>query len=141
MDLIKPICEGLYEVQIAPGNLVHSGMNDFYNGLDVLIISSKHEGEPLTLIEAMAAGCFPVCVNVGIVPELITHKVNGFIVEERSPQGFLDAFKWCESNLDFVRKTGIKNSMEIRKIRSWENTIQFFDNVFMNSILYGSKGL
>ncbi len=133
-DIIKPACENLYNIHVAPGDVTHTEMNEFYNQLDVLIVSSKHEGEPLTLIEAMAAGCFPVCVDVGIVPELISHKVNGYIVEERSQACFLNAFKWCETNLEFIRKAGVKNAQRMQEERGWANTVTFFDTVFQDTL-------
>ena len=42
-------------------------MHEFFRKIDVYTVASRHEGEPLTLIEAMGAGCFPVCSDVGIV--------------------------------------------------------------------------
>lgn len=133
-EIVEPVCKNNYNVLIALGNVSHEQMNEFYNKLDVLIISSKHEGEPLTLLEAMAAGCFPVCTDVGIVPELIVHKKNGYIVKTRKQEAFLEAFKWCEENLEFVRQQGIQNSEYIKQERAWNKTIKYFDEVFSNAL-------
>lgn len=137
-DIIEPACRNIFKIKTAYGNLNHSEMNSFYNSIDVLIVSSKHEGEPLTLIESMATGCFPVCVNVGIVPELIEDKINGYIVENRTAECFLEAFRWCEKNLDFIRQAGKKNAELIKDKRSWKSTSVFFENVF-DEVLNESK--
>jgi len=135
-DILRPACEGQFKLAIAPGNLTHNEMNKFYNELDVLAVASKHEGEPLTLLEAMAAGCFPVCTDVGIVPELIEHKVNGFIVNERRPQSMRDAFIWCEAHKDYVRKAGHDNSVRIRKQRDWAVAAQHFKKAFNDTLAH-----
>lgn len=129
-DILEPACSGRFRLLAASGKISHNRMNRFYNQVDVFAVSSRHEGEPLTLIEAMAAGCFPVCTDVGIVPELIRHGVNGYIVTERTPQAFEEAFRWCETRIDFVRSAGEKNSREMQKKRSWEVCSSVFRQVF-----------
>lgn len=138
-DVLKPACHDRFRLLTAPGKVSHSRMNAFYNQLDVFAICSKHEGEPLTLIESMAAGCFPVCTDVGIVPELVQHEVNGYIVSERSPQAFADAFQWCAANLRKVREAGEKNSRLIRKDRSWNICAPYFKRVFLDAYEKVSK--
>jgi glycosyltransferase involved in cell wall biosynthesis len=54
---------------------------------DVLVISSVNEGTPLTVIEAMAAGCPAVCTAVGGVPDLLQNGELGALV----PSGDADA--------------------------------------------------
>ncbi|MGN6330773.1 MAG: glycosyltransferase [Motilibacteraceae bacterium] len=47
---------------------------------DVFCLSSRFEGLPLSLQEAMAAGIAPVVTNAGGMPELVSDGVNGLIV-------------------------------------------------------------
>lgn len=117
-DIILPAAQGLFEPQIAPGNLSFEEMCRFYAKLDILCVASTYEGEPLTLLEAMAAGCFPVCTDVGIAPELIRNGENGLIVP-RTPEAFRNAFQWCMEHKDKVRAAGRQNSRDIQKARSW----------------------
>ena len=131
-DILEPICGNRYSLVMADGTFSHTSMNRFYNKLDVLAICSRHEGEPLTLVEAMAAGCFPVCVDVGIVPELIEHGVNGFIVSERTTDAFAKAFEWCEVNIDKIRKAGDENARLIKRERNWDVCAQYFKRVFLD---------
>ncbi len=109
-EILKPACEGRFRLVLAPGSLSHESMNEFYNQIDVLAITSRHEGEPLTLLEGMAAGCFPVCADVGIVPELVKSGENGIILTERTTEALSSAFGWCEMNLDQVREAADINS-------------------------------
>lgn len=58
-----------------------------YSDLDVKVISSVNEGTPVTLIEALSAGCPVVSTNVGGVSELLEGGRFGAIV----PSGDVDA--------------------------------------------------
>lgn len=57
-----------------------------YADLDVLVLSSNREGLPLTLVEAMIAGCPVVATAVGGVPDLITNDITGLLVPPLDPE-------------------------------------------------------
>lgn len=115
-------------------NLAHEQLCNFYNAHDVFLVGSRHEASPLTLIEAMACGCFPVCTDVGIVPELVTHLDNGYIVRERSPEAFADAFKWCVDNIDHVRAAGAKNADLVKEKRTWKNCAESYREAYRKAL-------
>lgn len=118
-DILLPATYHLLDLRIAPGNVGHDAMADFYRGLDVICVASDREGEPLPLLEGMACGCFPLCTDVGIVPELVRNGENGLIVE-RTPEAFRRAFLWCRENAVKVREAGRKNAELIRRTRGWD---------------------
>lgn len=118
-DILIPASYHLASLKIAPGNVKHDEMAEFYRELDVICVASDREGEPLPLLEGMACGCFPVCTDVGIVPELVRNGENGLIVE-RTPEAFRKAFIWCQKNQDKVREEGRKNAELIRRTRTWD---------------------
>jgi glycosyltransferase involved in cell wall biosynthesis len=133
-EIVKPACDGMFKLAVAPGGLSHSEMNHFYNQLDVIVVASQHEGEPLTLLEGMAAGCFPVCCDVGIVPEIVRNRDNGVIVSERSPEAFREALVWCEANLDHIRQAGKLNERIIHSERNWSICAKKFEELFAGAI-------
>jgi glycosyltransferase involved in cell wall biosynthesis len=53
---------------------------------DIFVMSSILEGQPLSLVEAMAYGCPIVATTVGGIPELIRNDVNGLLCAPRDPQ-------------------------------------------------------
>ena len=129
--ILREACLGQpYQLREAGGGVPRTGMGDFYRGLDIFACSSSYEGEPLTLIEAMACGCFPVCTDVGIVSELVRSGENGLIVEDRSPQAFRRALDWCGEHLDLVRKAGRRNAEWMKEHRTWRSTSNTFMSVF-----------
>lgn len=51
-----------------------------YSSLDALLIASRFEGGPYTMLEAMACGTPVIATPVGLVPEVIEDAVNGIRV-------------------------------------------------------------
>ncbi|MPZ93387.1 MAG: glycosyltransferase [Propionibacteriales bacterium] len=59
---------------------VRDDVLDLLPAFDVFALSSRHEGLPIALLEAMASGVSPVATSVGGVPEVITHERDGLLV-------------------------------------------------------------
>jgi glycosyltransferase involved in cell wall biosynthesis len=133
-EFVEPACRERFELIAAKGELTHRQMAKFYRKVDIFVVASRHEGEPLTLLEAMASGCFPVCVDVGIVPELVKHKENGYIVPERSVEAFRQAFEWCDNNHDQVHTAGLANARLIARERNWGISAQFYGHVYRDTL-------
>ena len=64
----------------------------YYQSLDLYLNTSRHEGIPLSVIEAMACGTPVVSSAVGGIPEIVTHGEHGFLVEARDAAQFT---QWC----------------------------------------------
>jgi glycosyltransferase involved in cell wall biosynthesis len=67
-------------------------MGDFYRSNHVLICTSKHEGGPLPVVEALACGRPVISTEVGIVPEVVNHGGNGLLIQ-RSRQSLQKAIQ------------------------------------------------
>jgi len=63
-------------------------VSTFYEGLDVYLNTSLHEGIPMSLLEAMAHGVPPVVPRVGGLEEIVTDGVDGYLVDSRNPVDF-----------------------------------------------------
>ena len=61
-------------------------------GSDIFTLSSRHEGLPISLLEAMAVGLPPVVTRVGGITEVITDGVDGLLVPSGDPAALADAF-------------------------------------------------
>ena len=55
-------------------------LDRLYADLGLAVLSARNEGSPLSLIEAMAAGCPVVATGVGGVPDLVADGVSGLLL-------------------------------------------------------------
>jgi len=62
----------------------------FYEGLDVYLNTSMHEGIPMSVLEAMAHGVPAVAPRVGGLEEIVTDGVDGCLVDARNPGAFAE---------------------------------------------------
>ncbi len=127
------------DLRIADECLTQEEMPDFYNALDVITCASDAEGDPRPLIEGMACGCFPVVVDVGIVPELVRHGENGLIVK-RTVEAFRSAFAWCRDHIDHVRAAGQRNAQEMLATRTWAAVAPAWGDAFTAAIERDVRG-
>lgn len=58
---------------------------------DIFILPSHHEGMPISILEAMAAGLPVIATRVGGIPDLIENDKNGILVNSQSPAELADA--------------------------------------------------
>lgn len=56
--------------------------------LDMLLMTSDHEGLPMTLLEALALEVPVVAHNVGGIPEVLDEGKSGWLVSDHSEQGY-----------------------------------------------------
>jgi glycosyltransferase involved in cell wall biosynthesis len=83
-------------------------MLDLYRKADIFVLSSRSEGVPLALLEAMSCGLPSVCTAVGGVPEILPDTITGFLV----PPGDIDCLASKISTLlddpELRKKMGIR---------------------------------
>ena len=60
-------------------------VRELYQGFDVFVQSSDHEGSPTVVVEAMALAVPVVATRVGGTAELLEHNVHGLLVPRRDP--------------------------------------------------------
>lgn len=81
--------EGLGGRVVLVGEQEHVGA--FLKRADVFALSSRWEGSPLTIIEAMLVGLPVVATRVGGVPELVEHGTTGLLVPAGDPEALARA--------------------------------------------------
>lgn len=63
----------------------HSRYPDAYHQMDVFLVTSRSEGGPASLPEAMACGVCPVVTSVGMCFDLVSHNENGYVYPPNKP--------------------------------------------------------
>jgi L-malate glycosyltransferase len=63
------------------------------NDSDVFVLPSDTEGLPLSIIEAVALGLPCIATNIGVIPELIEHGKNGYLIEKDNVEALVEGIK------------------------------------------------
>lgn len=81
-----------------------SSISELYNAVDLFVIPSLEENLPNMIMEALACGVPCVGFNVGGIPEMISHKENGYVVEYKNSDDLAKGIYWSlyESNNDVL---------------------------------------
>lgn len=102
----------------ATGYLRKSDLPSLYSALDVYLLTSRVEGGPCTVFEAMACETPVVSTRVGAVPELIVDGVNGYSAEVDDSESLLSAIIQLEQSPD-KRMQIARSGREAVCNRSW----------------------
>jgi colanic acid/amylovoran biosynthesis glycosyltransferase len=80
-----------------------------------LVLLSDYEGLPTSVLEAMATGVVPICLDTRSgVREVIEHGVNGLIVKDRAAD-FFAAVKGLQSNPEKWRRLSLAARETVRR--------------------------
>lgn len=106
-------------------------VSNWYQRADLYVMSSRHEGFPNTLIEAMAHGCAVVSYDCDTGPrDIIRHGDDGLLV---GPVGDVPALASALDQLmldDEARQRMGQKAIEVRERYSVENVLRMWDRVF-----------
>lgn len=84
-------------------------------GLDIVCLSSKNEGTPVSLIEAQAASKFIVTTNVGGIKDIL-HPECGLLSEANDEMTFKNNLLFAVNNFEEVQsKAGLASESVIKK--------------------------
>lgn len=61
---------------------------EYFQGIDVYMNTSMHEGIPMSVLEAMSYGIPIIAPDTGGIKEIIRDGVEGYLVEGRDPKNF-----------------------------------------------------
>lgn len=111
------------------GEIPNNKLNKYYNQSEIFLLTSKNEGLPATIIEAMLTETCTISADVGAISTCIKHGENGFLFSPYNySESILLIIKLLE-NKDILNKTA-KNGRETalkysawNRIKTWENIV------------------
>jgi glycosyltransferase involved in cell wall biosynthesis len=83
-----------------------SDVQALYSAADAFVLSSRKEGHPMVLLEAMGAGLPVIATRVGGVPTVVEHEENGLLVPPESPQELAAAMRRLMDDDELARRLG-----------------------------------
>jgi len=92
-----------------------SNIKEFLTGLDIFILTSRYEGVPYVLLEAMNIGVPIITTRVGGIDNIISNRKNGLLIEKDNILETESAILELSSNKE-LRRILAKNAIaEVRK--------------------------
>ncbi|WP_085305994.1 glycosyltransferase [Colwellia polaris] len=103
------------------GAIPHAQLNKWFANSHALILPSYREGVPNVIMEALATGTPVVATSVGGIPEVITNKVNGILLNSYQPENIYQGI------MQFTEQNWSSESI-VKSIEhlTWQNTSEQF---------------
>ena len=115
---------GMLEI---PGWVDETGKLQLFRETDVLLLPSYHEGMPMAILEAMAAGKAIICTGVGGIPETVENGINGILIKPGDLEALYLAVKRLAEDRELCRKMGTVNH---------EKAVALYDRKMVHEKLY-----
>ena len=94
----------------------HDELLKIYPKYKFFVTTSLYEGNPKTVLEAMAAGCIVIASNIANHAELIKNNINGYLYD-LNENNLLNLYKEVKDNI-ILEKISTKASIEVDKKNS-----------------------
>jgi len=106
---------------------------ELYQQFDIFVLSTHYEGHPLVLLEAMSFGIPIVATKVSSIPEVITHGINGLLVNPRDPSELaltLQSLLQDESMYSQLSEGTINSFKRLKSVDEWaQSVLSLYENV------------
>lgn len=101
-DLVAAAGKGIYFLG------EKTNVADYYHSADAFCLSSHFEGMPISVLEALACGCVPICTPVGGIVNVIKNGIYGFLSKDTSEKSYYQAVKEFLKNPESIDREKLK---------------------------------
>jgi hypothetical protein len=112
---------------------------EIYPALDLLVQTSRVEGMPFTLLEAMACAVPVVAMGVGGVPEILDVHLSGLLAAPGDFNGAGDAALQILNNPDLAGRMGRHARQRVENGYSLSNTVRRMTGLWRRLVTQASK--
>ena len=105
---------------------------DLLGAMDVFVLSSDYEGNPLSMMEAMASGLPIVSTAAGGVPDLFESGKQGFIVQPGNVQGLSNAMASLLRSREARRSLGMAAARRAKENFDVSTMVQAYEELYEN---------
>ncbi|MBK0378020.1 glycosyltransferase family 4 protein [Mucilaginibacter segetis] len=95
-----------------------SDLAEIYSMADVFLLPSVEDNLPNTIMEAMACGTPVVAFNTGGIPDMIDHKLNGYLAEFKSAENLSNGIIYLLQN---GNETTLSEAARNKVLRQFNN--------------------
>lgn len=106
----------------------------FVKGADLFLLSSRWEGMPNALLEAMAAAKPVVALDAEGVREVLGPLSEHQLVQPRDEQGFRRAVLWHYFHSEESRDLGHQNQQHVLRSFSWDAVVRDYEHLWKHVV-------
>ncbi|PKP23204.1 MAG: hypothetical protein CVU05_00565 [Bacteroidetes bacterium HGW-Bacteroidetes-21] len=101
-----------------------------YAGLDIVALTSKNEGTPVSLIEAQASGKPVVSTNAGGINDVVKHLETGLLSEQDDTRCFIDNVKFLLKNQAETQRMISMAKINVKEKYSYNRLVNEMDVLY-----------
>ena len=108
--------EGLQGRVYLIGHVARADLPGYYRYADLVVMTSKSEGIPVALMEAMAHEKIVLAPAITGIPELVEHQRTGFLYQAGSLPDFVSAVCWIHGHLTSSGRNPARGRGQYRRL-------------------------
>ncbi len=116
------------------GSLDQEGVAALFSAADVVVLPSYNEGMPNVICEAMLAGRAVIASTVGGIPEIITHRTTGMLIEPGDVTALASALEELRRDCGLREAIGSNARAYAREHLTWAINAQGYERVYREAI-------
>jgi glycosyltransferase involved in cell wall biosynthesis len=127
----KIVCRmSLLDTVLFKGRVDDDTLINLLQTSDIFLLPSYAEGQPIALLEAMAAGLPVISSSVGSIPEVVKEGLNGFIVNPGDIYSIVEHLVTLASNCTLCEQMGRFNIKKAQEQYCVERTMNEIQDVY-----------
>jgi glycosyltransferase involved in cell wall biosynthesis len=96
----------------------------FNQGMDIVCLTSKNEGTPVSIIEAQAAGLPVISADVGGVRDILEEGKAGFVIKKENIETYIDKLRLLVEDSSLRRKFSIFGEQNVMEKFSYHRLVK-----------------
>ena len=113
---------------------LRSDIADLLNAMDVFVLSSDWEGNPLSVMEAMASGLPVVSTAVGGVPDLLANGKEGFLERPEDAKGLAKSMDFLLSSPETRKSMGAAAARRAKENFDVSRMVHAYEHLYENLV-------
>ncbi|MBN2738272.1 MAG: GT4 family glycosyltransferase PelF [Spirochaetales bacterium] len=109
---------------------------DYYTFLDVVMLTSVREAQPLVILEAYAAGVPVVATRVGNIPELLDYDER-LLASPKDPEKLAQNVKWIFDHPSLLRDLIDRNKLKVVKFYDRQEVFRAYYELYRSIAIQG----
>lgn len=116
------------------GWLQGEAKKDYLRISDLFVFPTYFEGQPVSVLEAMAYQCGIVATNVGGIPQMVEPGQTGLLIKPKDPEGLKSALEKLLSDPELCECLGKNARAKVQKEFSIEKSLQELIKIYQQLV-------